>query len=331
MKRMDRSVGTVLAAIMLLLVRAPLAAQGPVMSPRDSARILFDGRKISVTYGKPTLRGRRIFGDVVPYYRVWRTGSGEATILRTDADLEVDGAIVPRGAYSLYTIPAEHRWKLIINKQTGQWGTVYNPQLDLARVDVTPRVLKNEVKDLRFRFERSDDESGLLMLEWEHTAIPIPFRVSRDTLLPSPRDSATLVLSNARIAVNYGRPSMRGRRIIGGVVPFGKVWRTGANEATSFTTSAKLVVDSMTIPKGAYTLYTLPGKSRWLLIVNKQTGQWGTVYSANRDLVRLPMKRRALAKAVEKLTIDLQAAGTDAGILRLRWERTELSVKFQVR
>ena len=86
--------------------------------------------------------GRKIFGAFVPYYKVWRTGAGAATILTTEADLEVDGAVVPRGAYSIYTLPAEERWKLIINKQTGQWGTTYMPQLDLARIDLKIKKLK---------------------------------------------------------------------------------------------------------------------------------------------------------------------------------------------
>jgi len=321
----------VINTVAVLTLVSAAHGQGPVMSPRDSARIVFDGKKISILYGKPSIRGRQIFGDVVPYYKVWRTGAGEATVLRTDADLEMDGAIVPRGAYSIYTIPAEHRWKVILNKQTGQWGTVYNSQLDLARIEVTPRVLKSLVQDLRFRLERTDNESGTLRIEWERTSVVVPFRVSKDSLVPSPRDSAELHLEGARIAVNYGRPSMRGRKIVGGVVPYDKVWRTGANEATGFVTSSDLIIGGVTVPHGAYTLYSLPTRSRWLLIINKQTGQWGTVYDPNRDLARFPMKRRALKSPVEKFTIDLRATGSGSGVLSLQWEKTEVSVNFTVK
>jgi hypothetical protein len=152
----------------LLIVGAAVAvAQSPVISPRDSARMTFNGHRVSITFGKPAVRGRRIFGGVVPFYKVWRTGDREATILRTDLDLEVEGAIIPRGAYSVYTIPAEDRWKLIINKQVGQWGTVYDPRLDLARIDLVPRPLKVPAESLAFRFEKTGSETGVLRLEWE--------------------------------------------------------------------------------------------------------------------------------------------------------------------
>ena len=82
------------------------------------------------------MRDRKIFGGLVPYGQVWRTGANSATSLKTDVDLTIGGAPVPAGSYTLYTIPTETGWKLIINKQTGQWGTDYDEKQDLARVDM---------------------------------------------------------------------------------------------------------------------------------------------------------------------------------------------------
>ena len=149
--------------------------------------------------------------------------------------------------------------------------------------------------------------------------------------LLSPRDSVALRYDDGRIFIDYGRPSMRGRKIMGDLVPFNRWWRTGANEATSFTTEMDLMIGDSIVPAGAYTLYTLPSAHRWTLIINTQTGQWGTVYREDMDLVRIPMDMRVLDKPLEKFTIVLERTGPAGGVLRLRWETTEVSVPFELR
>jgi hypothetical protein len=305
-------------------------AQKPIVSPRDSVKATFNGKKIAISYGKPSILGRKIFGAFVPYYKVWRTGAGAATTLITETDLEVDGAVVPRGAYSLYTLPAEERWKLIINKQTGQWGTIYNPQLDLARVDLNIKKLKSPIEDLTFKLEKNGNDGGTLKIEWANTSLSVPFHVSKDSLVPSPRDSAELILNGKHLSVDYGRPSMRGRKIMGSVVPYGKVWRTGANAATGFTTQADLILGNIKLPHGSYTLYSLPSSKQWKLIINKQTGQWGTVYNEKLDVARIPLKKKTLAHVAEKFTITLERTSDKSGMMKLAWEKTQLSVDFQI-
>lgn len=306
-------------------------AQKPIVSPRDSVKATFNGKKIAISYGKPSILGRKIFGAFVPYYKVWRTGAGAATTLTTDIDLEVDGAVVPRGAYSLYTLPAEERWKLIINKQTGQWGINYDPQLDLARVDLNIKKLKTPIEDLTFKLEKNGNDGGTLKIEWANTSLSVPFHVSKDPLVPSPRDSVELLLNGKRLSVDYGRPSMRGRKIMGSVVPYGKVWRTGANAATGFTTQADLILGNVKLPHGSYTLYSLPSSKQWKLIINKQTGQWGTVYNEKLDIARISLKKKPLAHVVEKFTITLERTSDKSGVMKLSWEKTQLSVDFQIR
>jgi len=306
-------------------------AQKPIVSPRDSVKISFNGKIITINYGKPSMLGRKIFGAFVPYYKVWRTGAGAATVLTTDADLEVDGAIVPRGTYSLYTLPSEDRWKLIINKQTGQWGTTYIPQLDLARIDLKIKKLKTPVEECTFKLEKNGIGGGTLKIEWENTSLSVPFHISKDSLVPSPRDSTVLVLNDKRLSVNYGRPAMRGRKIMGSVVPYGVVWRTGANAATSFITQIDIILSGVKIPRGSYTLYTLPSSKQWMLIVNKQTGQWGTMYNEKFDFARIPLKKTILKQPVEKFTLTLERLSERTGVMKLAWEKTQLSIDFQVK
>jgi hypothetical protein len=307
------------------------SAQKPIVSPRDSVKAVFNGKKIAISYGKPSVLGRKIFGSFVPYYRVWRTGSGAATILITETDLEVDGAVIPQGTYSLYTLPTEQRWKLIINKQTGQWGTIYNPQLDLARVDLNIKKLKSQIEDLTFRLEKNSNDGGTLKIDWANTSLSVPFHVSKDALVPSPRDSIELLFNRKRLFVDYGRPSIRGRKIMGGVVPFGKVWRTGANAATGFTTQADLILGGVQLPRGSYTLYTLPSSKQWMLIISKQTGQWGTVYNKKLDAARIPLKKKTLVHSTEKFTITLEHTNDKSGVMKLIWEKTQLSIDFQIK
>jgi hypothetical protein len=307
------------------------SSQKPIVSTRDSVKTVLNGKKIAIHYGKPAMLGRKIFGAFVPYYRVWRTGAGAATTLTTEVDLEVDGAIIPRGTYSLFTLPTDERWKLIINKQTGQWGTTYNPSLDLARIDLKIKKLKSSVEYLTFKLDKNENEGGILKIEWENTSLAIPFHISKDSLVPSPRDSVELFLTGKRLAINYGRPSVRGRKIMGGVVPYGTVWRTGANAATGFTTQTEIKFGNITLPSGSYTLYSLPSSKQWKLIVNKQTGQWGTVYDEKLDVARIPLKKKRLKNISEKFTITLERTSDKSGVMKLSWEKTQLSVDFQIK
>lgn len=148
----------------------------------------------------------------------------------------------------------------------------------------------------------------------------------------SGRAEVIVTVAGAAITVNHGTPSRRGREIWGVLVPFGQVWRTGANQATGFTTDRALVLgsgrDTLTVPAGAYTLFSIPERDGGALIVNRQTGQAGTAYDAAQDLGRVPLQVRALAEPVEVFTIAVTAAG-DGGELRLQWDRTELVVPFR--
>jgi hypothetical protein len=316
--------------LILICVFVVANAQKPIVSPRDSVKAVFNGKKISINYGKPSMLGRKIFGAFVPMYKVWRTGAGAATTMKTETDIEVDGAIVPQGSYSLYTLPAEDRWKLIINKQTGQWGTLYNPQLDLARVDLKITKLKSLTEDLTIKLEKNSTDSGTLKIEWEYTSLSVPFLVSKDSLVPSPRDSLEIIYQGKRVTLDYGRPSIRGRKIMGSVVPYGKVWRTGANAATGFSTQADLSFGKVPLPHGSYTLYTLPSAKQWKLIINKQTGQWGTVYNEKLDVARIPLNKKILAHPVEKFTITMERTGDKSGTMKIAWEKTQLSADFQI-
>ncbi len=143
---------------------------------------------------------------------------------------------------------------------------------------------------------------------------------------PSPPGTAEVTLKGKKVTVDYSRPSMKGRKVVGGLVPYGKVWRTGANEATTLTTEADLNIGGTNVPAGKYTLYTLPSEGTWKLIINKQTGQWGTVYDESQDLARVDLKKSSLDKPVEQFTISFNKKNDSTADLVLQWETTQLSV-----
>ena len=135
----------------------------------------------------------------------------------------------------------------------------------------------------------------------------------------SVRDTARAAIGAASLTVDYGRPLARGRKLLGDVIGYDRVWRTGANEATQLTTSAPIRLAGLSLPAGTYTLWTVPRRDRVQLIVNRQTGQWGTEYSRAKDLGTGPMTSDSLTTPVERFTISIEPRGARGGMLAMEW------------
>jgi hypothetical protein len=150
----------------------------------------------------------------------------------------------------------------------------------------------------------------------------------------SGRGEEESTVHGAEITVDYGTPLKRGREIWGALVPFGEVWRTGANQATHFSTNRDLVFgsgpDALVVPAGDYTLFSVPAADGGVLMINQQTGQTGTAYNAERDLGKVRLTARPLAEVVEVFTIRVSQTA-EGGELRLQWDKTELVAPFKVR
>ena len=148
----------------------------------------------------------------------------------------------------------------------------------------------------------------------------------------SPAASASCDLGGGKtIKTDYSSPRMKGRKIYGDLVPFGQVWRTGANSATTFVTSADVVVGGKTVPAGSYTIFTVPTADKWTLIVNKKTGEWGIPYKYESDeLARADMKISKLPAPVENFTIAYDKSGSGC-TLQIDWDTTRASVDIKVK
>ena len=165
-----------LTAVALTTVVATGHLHAQRVSPHETVSGTVDGAKISVTYGRPYLKGRKLGVELAPYGKVWRTGADEATTLVTDKALMFGGTHLEPGTYTLFTLPSEKGWQLIVNKQTKQWGTDYDEKQDLARIPMTVGKTGGPVE--QFTIEVADTpKGGELRLSWENTLATAAFTV----------------------------------------------------------------------------------------------------------------------------------------------------------
>jgi hypothetical protein len=178
-------------------------------------------------------------------------------------------------------------------------------------VDVRRLASPPDVGAVAERFEATEAKGGLRQL--------------------SVRDTARARIGGAAFTVDYGRPLARGRVLLGNIIPYDRVWRTGANAATQFTTSAPITLAGMALPAGTYTLWTIPHARGAELIVNRQTGQWGTRYDAAHDLGRAPMATGTAAPPVERFTISIIPSDARRGTLAMAWGSFRWTAPIEVR
>jgi hypothetical protein len=144
-----------------------------------------------------------------------------------------------------------------------------------------------------------------------------------------PADAQCKFSDGKTVKVQYSSPRMRGRKVYGGLVPYGQVWRTGANEATSFVTDTNLTVAGKDVPAGSYTIFTVPNQDKWSLIINKKTGEWGIPYKYESDeLLRADMNVAKTPSQVENFTIAFDQGGGGC-TMNLDWENTRASIQLQ--
>lgn len=175
---------SLLALPTLLLVATSLFAQPKArVSPHETVKASVDGNALILVYGRPYTKDpksgepRKIWGGLVPYGKVWRMGADEATLLTTDKAIMLGGKPIEAGTYSLFLLPEEAGAKLIVNKETGQWGTKYDERQDVARIDLKMSALEKPVDQFTITIEKNDGSGGELKLIWEKTSYWVLFSV----------------------------------------------------------------------------------------------------------------------------------------------------------
>ncbi|HNP53364.1 MAG TPA: DUF2911 domain-containing protein [Ferruginibacter sp.] len=161
------------------LYTASAQVKMPAPSPTQSLKQDFGMSSIEIKYSRPAMKGRKIFGDLVPYNKLWRTGANGATIIRFNDPVEIGGKKVDTGSYALYTIPNTDSWTIILNKGTGNWGVDgYKESEDVARFNALVEKVKPKVENFTIQVANIQPESCDLQLTWEKTKISIPVTVN---------------------------------------------------------------------------------------------------------------------------------------------------------
>jgi hypothetical protein len=154
--------------------------QKPAPSPACTLKQRVGLTDIEIVYSRPGVKGRTIFGDLVPYDKVWRTGANEATRITFSGPVKLNGTEVPAGTYGLFTIPGEKEWTIILNKTAQQWGAFrYDEKYDLVRVKTTPVKLAEPVETFTIDINDIRDDSATLNLMWEKTRVPVKLSVQK--------------------------------------------------------------------------------------------------------------------------------------------------------
>jgi hypothetical protein len=167
--------GTFLAVTVLACANLGVAQY---TSPPAETALTIGGKLITIKYCAPSMHGRKIFGGLEPYNRVWRAGANEATALHNDADFDIKGVLIPKGDHTLFVWLDAKQWQLIVNKQTGQWGLEYHQDQDVGRVPMDmSRPSAGPTEAFKITLSSSGASKGTLQLEWENTIASVPFAV----------------------------------------------------------------------------------------------------------------------------------------------------------
>jgi hypothetical protein len=330
-----------LAMIVAAAGALPLLAQHKRISPHETVSVVLGNNRVTITYGRPytkdpkTGEPRTIWGGLVPWGKADRLGADEATLLTTEHPLMIGDATLPAGAYTLYTVPSETGpSKLGISTNIGKWGVPVDETHDFARVDLKKDALATPVDQLTLVLEKNQNGSGALKIMWESTQFSVALRTA-GSQLEFPQASPTADLKQriglTDIEVVYSRPSAKGRVMLGGINPYGAVWRTGANSATRITFSTAVTLQGTHVDAGTYELFTIPGADEWTVILQKPTQQWGAYsYDQKNDVVRVTARPVALAAPVETFTIDFNDIHGESANLDFCWEKTRVPVALSV-
>ena len=187
---MNKLKSTLIIGVILATALPLMAQPKPRVSPQETITANIDGNNLKIVYSRPYSKDpksgeiRKIWGKLVPYGKVWRTGANEATLLTTAQPIVLGGTEIPAGTYSLFTLPVEEgASKLIINKRTGQWGIPYKEQSEatneLARIDLKKDTLDKTVDQFTMAIEPNPSGGGVLKMMWENTQFSVPFTVKK--------------------------------------------------------------------------------------------------------------------------------------------------------
>lgn len=309
--------------------------------------------KIKVHYSRPYKKGRAIFGELQKWGEDWRLGANEATEVYFYDAVEIGGATVPRGYYTMFAELQPDHWVLKLSTERFIAGT---QNRDTEQDIVAVKVMTTETKEVREQFTIGFQKvkEGLvnMIFEWDKTRATLPINLYAATMAgedASPMDIAQypnrsrfqnflkpeeVADNQPKIKVIYSRPQMKGRTIFGELLKYDEMWRVGANQTTLISFYEDVTIGGKDLRKGTYGLFAKVHEDNWELIIHKNTQSWGAAKHDEKDnLVTVKAMTAATPKTLEALSITYEEKGDNQVDMLIGWENTmvRLPVVFQAK
>ncbi len=297
--------------------------------------------QIKLVYSRPQMKGRQIFGDLIAHGSEWRLGANEATLISFYQPVGIGNATLQAGNYTLAADVNEDKWTIHVSTETGIWGIANrDPDQVVASVTVPIESLDETIEALSMTFHEIEEDLVHLVVQWENTRVRIPIDFNPlqfSTLDVSPLDMSHYPANSAytnylkdnnqditpKATVSYHRPAKKNREIFGSLVPYNKVWRLGANEATELVLYQKTIIQGESIEPGRYILYAEVGENNWNLIFSKDLPSWGAYNrDVNQDVASVMIPVHQESESIEHLTIIFEEKANDSIDMIIAWDQT---------
>lgn len=307
--------------------------------------------KIKVSYSSPAKNDREIFGALLPYGQEWRVGANEATEVTFYQDVEIGGGLITAGIYTLFADLNEDNWILNFSTQRHIWGSENRDKSKtIASIKVTVQPTKETREHLAIGFREIDNQTAHMVIEWEDTQVNLPIQfnvVSFPAVDASPADMVhypdksrysnylkpeELEGSEPQVKVSYARPQMKGRKIFGELLPYGEVWRVGANESTEISFYQDVMIGDADVRAGRYNLYATVNATEWTFILNTDIPAWGAANrDESKDVASITVPVSSDTESLEALSMIFNKVDADHVELVVGWDTTRaaLPIKFK--
>lgn len=308
----------------------------PAKSPKAQVGQVVGTSQVTVTYSRPGVYGRTIWGELVPYGKVWRTGANEATTIEFNTAVKLGGKDFEAGTYALFTIPAEDEWVVIINNNPNQWGDYsYKEEENVATFTAQAKAAKKFHERFTFYIYPTGETTAEVKLAWADKAVTFPVEsaaevTNEENIRVSPRSMVMQRVGLADVSIWYGSPGVKNRTIWGSLVPYDKVWRAGANEATTIEFDKNVMIEGEEVPAGKYALFMYPGTDEWTVILNSDAGQWGAGnYDESKNVFSF-QTNPVTSTFHERLTYDFDDIDMGKATAFLRWDEIAIPMEIEV-
>lgn len=303
-------------------------------------------RKIKVIYGRPVMKGRKIFGELVPYGKEWRLGANEATEVTFFDAVEIGGTFVNRGTYTMFADVNEKEWTIKVSTQRHLGGNKdRDTSKDVASITIPVKKAGESRESFTIGFQKINEGLTHMIFAWDkvEVALPINFNpaflsgddASSMDLAQYPRRSRLqnylkpeeVEANQPKVRVVYSRPTRKDRTIFGELVKYDEPWRLGANETTEVTFFEAVTIGGKEISRGTYGMMAVPTKDSWEIIIHKDIPTWGAFnHDEESNIASIKVPTQPTGEMIENLSVFFEKKSEKEVHMMIAWENTMVAV-----